>query len=212
MLQITPFEKYAEEYDKWYEDYPWVYESELIAVKQMMLTLPENISGIEIGLGTGRFASRLGIREGIEPAAGMASMAVKRGIEIMPGTAELLPYRDLHFDFVLFVTICHLNQIKEAFKESFRVLKHGGAILVGFLDKEREIAQGYEADRDKSIFYKHATFYTPEKLTSLLKKTGFKNPEFSQTLFGKLSDINEVQSPVPGFGKGSFVMLKATKK
>jgi ubiquinone/menaquinone biosynthesis C-methylase UbiE len=212
MLQLDPFVKHAEEYDQWFDRHAAVYESELQAVKLQMLKLPENIHGIEIGMGTGRFSADLGIKEGIEPVAAMARMAVKRGVEVMKGTAERLPYRDLHFDFVLFVTICHLDNVQAAFKETYRVLKRGGSIIVGFLDRDQTIAQAYDNRRDHSEFYRHATFYPVNRVETLLKEAGFTKLEYMQTLFGKLEDITELQTPEEGFGKGSFVVVKALKK
>ena len=45
MKQFSPFAEYPQQYDNWYEKYPYVYESELAAIKQQMLKLPENIKG-----------------------------------------------------------------------------------------------------------------------------------------------------------------------
>ena len=53
MPRISPFEKYAEQYERWFEKNRWVYEAELRAVKAMMPTVG---IGLEIGVGTGRFA------------------------------------------------------------------------------------------------------------------------------------------------------------
>ena len=212
MLQIDLFVKHAEEYDQWFNQHQAVYQSELLAIKQQMLKLPQNIQGIEIGLGTGHFSADLGIKEGIEPVETMARIAHKRGVEIMKGTAERLPYRDLHFDFVLFVTICHLDNVITALKETHRVLKKGGAVIIGFLDKNQVIAQSYEAKRAESHFYKHATFYTVDKVGKFLNKAGFKDLEYNQTLFGELAEITELQDPEEGYGKGSFVVVKAIKK
>ena len=211
MLQLDPFVKHAEEYDAWYDKHTQAFESEVLAIKQQMLSLGQDIHGIEVGLGTGRFAHALGIREGIEPVSDMAKFAVKRGVEVMKGTAEKLPYRDLHFDFVLFVTICHLNDLRIALRESYRVLKKEGAIIIGFLDKERAIARSYIARREESHFYKHATFYSVDRLKNLLKEAGFKDLTFNQTLFGELDEIDTVEAPINGFGKGSFVVVKAKK-
>ena len=211
-MKTDVFSEHVEAYEAWYEKYPMVYQSELAAIKEQLLKLSENINGIEVGLGTGRFAQPLGIKEGIEPSTEMAKIAVKRGIEIMEGVAERLPYSDLHFDFVLFVTICHLKDIKAAFSQAHRVLKHGGAIIIGFLDKDQSIAKQYEEKRDRSNFFKHASFYPVNRIEKLLKEAGFKNFEHNQTLFGALDEINEVQPPLQGFGKGSFVVVKAVKK
>lgn len=206
------FEKNVEEYDKWYEDYSEVYQSELAAIKEQLLKLPENIRGIEVGLGTGRFAQPLGIKEGVEPSEAMAEKAIKRGIEIIDGIAEKLPYGDMQFDFVLFVTICHLDNIKYALAEAYRVLKPKGSIVIGFLDKDQSVAKQYLEKRHRSTFYANASFYTVDRVKSLLKESKFKELEFNQTLFDDLDKINKTQMPKQGFGEGSFVVVKAIKK
>lgn len=83
MKQVVIFDKNVQEYEAWYEKFPFVYESELIAIREQLKKLPENIRGVEVGLNTGRFASPLGIKEGIEPASEMAEIARQRGIEVM---------------------------------------------------------------------------------------------------------------------------------
>ena len=212
MTHTEIFDRHVEEYEKWYEDYPEVYQSEIAAIREQLLKLPENIRGIEVGLGTGRFALPLGIKEGVEPSSGMAEKAINRGIEVIEGLAERLPYGDLQFDFVLFVTICHLDSLKNALAEAHRVLKHEGSVLIGFLDKDRSVAQQYIEKRHRSTFFSKANFYTVDRIQTLLKEAEFKNLEFNQTLFGDLDEIEEIQIPKPGFGEGSFLVVKATKK
>jgi len=204
MIQIDIFNEYVEAYEAWYEKYPEVYLSEVSAIKEQLLKLPEKIKGIEVGLGTGRFAQPLGIKEGIEPSDEMAKKAIKRGIEVMNGVAERLPYGDLQFDFVLLVTICHLNKIKAAFAQAYRVLKHDGSIIIGFIDKNQSIAKQYEEKRARSNFFRHATFYTVNRIEKLLKEVGFRNFEYNQTLFGTLEQIKITQIPKQGFGEGLF--------
>ncbi|MBT8293961.1 MAG: class I SAM-dependent methyltransferase, partial [Eudoraea sp.] len=182
------------------------------ALQEQFLELPQNISGIEVGLGTGRFSKPLGIKEGIEPSREMAAKAIKRGIEIMEGTAEHLPYAALQFDFVLFVTVCFLTDIKRALREAHRVLKPNGAIIIGFLDKERSVAKQYIDKKNQSNFYGNARFYTVDRLTKELKSSGFKDLVFNQTLFGNMEEIEEVQVPKKGHGEGSFITVKAIKK
>lgn len=212
MEQTNVFNKNVEEYEAWYEEYPEVYKSEVLAIQDQLLKLPKNIRGIEVGLGTGRFSEPLGIKEGVEPSENMAAVARERGIEVVKGIAENLPIRDLYFDFVLFVTICHLDNLKQAFKQAHRILKPGGSIVIGFIDKDQKIAKSYEEKRERSTFFKNAIFYTVAYVTDLLKEIGFKNFEYNQTLFDKLEDIKEVQFPKKGFGEGSFVVIKADKK
>ena len=212
MVTSEIFEKNVEAYEKWYQDHEKAYESEILAIKEQLLELPENIHGIEVGVGTGRFAAPLGIKEGIEPSKAMAAVAIKRGVEIMNAVGERLPYADLQFDFVLFVTICHLSNVKESFREAFRVLKRGGSILIGFLDKEQPIATAYKERGGKSKFYSNAQFYKVKHVEKILEECGFINVQFNQTLFGKLEEIEEVQMPVQGYGRGSFVVARAQKK
>ena len=78
MTKIESFEKFAEQYDGWSERNRFAYESELRAVK---ILLPENGRGIEIGVGSGRFAGPLGIKLGVEPSEAMREIASQRGIE-----------------------------------------------------------------------------------------------------------------------------------
>ena len=212
MIQTAPFEQYTQEYEAWFDKYQSVYESELIAIKDQMLKLPQNIRGVEIGVGSGRFAGPLGIKDGVEPAEEMRLLAVKRGIEVMDAKGERLPYADMQFDFALFVTICHLQNPLIAFKEAHRILKPGGSIIGGFLDKDRPIAKEYEARRSTSRFYRHANFYDVDRVSKMLNDAGFRNLDIVQTLFGELDEIKDVESPKPGYGEGSFVVIKADKK
>ena len=212
MAITTVFENNVADYEQWYQDHKEVFESEVSALRAQFETLPENLRGIEVGLGTGRFSEALGIKEGVEPSASMAEKAEQRGIEVMPGLAEKLPYADMQFDFVLFVTICFLDQLKLAFKEANRVLKKGGSIIVGFLDKDQPIAQSYLEKKQRSTFYQKASFYPVQRIENLLTETGFAHMEYYQTLFGELDDITETQLPVKGYGSGSFVVVKATRK
>jgi hypothetical protein len=58
------FEESAQEYDEWYAQNEFAYLSELAAIKAFM---PTEGHGLEIGVGTGRFAAALGIKVGVEP-------------------------------------------------------------------------------------------------------------------------------------------------
>jgi ubiquinone/menaquinone biosynthesis C-methylase UbiE len=79
MENIKVFEDAAEKYDQWFDENRHAYETELLALKKFV---PKAGNGLEIGVGTGRFAVPLGIRVGVEPAKAMAEVARKRGIEV----------------------------------------------------------------------------------------------------------------------------------
>ncbi len=63
--EFNPFEAISKEYDQWFDDNKVTFLSELAAVKYF---LPKQGKGLEIGIGTGRFAMELGIKYGIEPS------------------------------------------------------------------------------------------------------------------------------------------------
>ncbi|NOR48350.1 MAG: methyltransferase domain-containing protein, partial [Methanosarcinaceae archaeon] len=154
MNSIEIFDKYAKEYDEWFDANRFAYVSEIQALKKFV---PENSKGLEVGVGTGRFAVPLGIRIGVEPAKAMADISRKRGIEVYEAKAEKLPFDDSSFDFVLIiVTICFVQDPIQALREAKRVLKPGGYIIIGMIDKESFLGKLYESKKKESKFYRHA--------------------------------------------------------
>lgn len=209
---IKTFDDHVAEYEEWFDRYPFVFQSEIEAVREM-LPEGEHLTGIEIGLGTGRCAKALRIKEGIEPSKNMRALANKRGIETMDAVAESLPYADMRFDFAVMVfCVSYFSDVSTAFKEAFRVLKKDGCLVVGFIDKDSTIGRAYEQRRADSTFYRHAKFYTVDKITTELGMAGFRHFEFNQTLFGELDSIHTLQFSKPGYGEGSWVVVKALKK
>ena len=209
MPGVNDFDRNVQQYEAWFVDNPFAYVSELHAVREL---LPTSGSGIEIGIGTGRFSAPLGIAQGIEPSRPMAEVAKKKGIDVVFGVAENLPYRDSEFDFCLMVTtVCFLDDIDLAFHEAYRVLKPGGSFIIGFVDRNSPIGREYEQRKNESLFYKAAVFYSVDDLLEHLKKAGFLKFRFCQTLFGPLHDMREPSEVKEGFGEGSFVVIRADK-
>ena len=209
MAKIEPFDKHTSEYEAWFENNRFVYESELKAIKGQ---LPKKGEGIEVGVGSGRFAAPLGIRIGVDPSNKMRELTQNRGVVAIGGVAEKLPFDDGRFHFVLMVTtICFLYDIKAAFKEAFRVLKQGGNLIIGFIDKDSPVGILYQQQKNDSEFYKVATFYSADEVISYLKKAGFINLMFTQTIFHHPSEIKNLEPIKKGHGEGSFVVAKALK-
>jgi len=100
-INVRVCEQHAQEYDAWFEVHACAYESEVLAVRSL---LPRVGTGLEVGVGTGRFALPLGITVGVEPTHAMASIARQRGIEVYESSAEELPFANESFDFVVMVT------------------------------------------------------------------------------------------------------------
>ena len=212
MKHNLPFDSHVAEYEEWYEQYPHVFKSEVEALREM---LPEGdkLTGIEVGLGTGRFSEALGIKEGVEPSENMRRLAIERGIEVVDGSAEQLPYADLRFDFVLMAfCISYFEDLHIAFREANRVLKQNGTLVLGFIDRNSPIGQQYEKQKPESTFYKLANFYTVDKVVYELTRSGFRHFDFCQTLFEPLEEIKSFEPAIPGYGRASFVVIKARKK
>ena len=209
MAITKPFDEHIEEYENWFEINRFAYESELLAVKEL---LPQNGNGIEIGVGSGKFSEPLGIGLGIEPSVKMGEAAQKRGITVIEAVAEDLPCDDSQFDFALMVTtICFLDDVEMGIKEAYRVIKNGGSLIVGFVDKRSTLGQLYLKHKNESVFYKQATFYSTGEVISFLEKAGFSKFSFVQTIFLSLADIKAIETVKNGYGSGSFVVVKAVK-
>jgi SAM-dependent methyltransferase len=210
MPKIFPFEKYAEQYEEWFEKNRWVYEAELRAVKAMM---PTEGRGLEIGVGTGRFAEPLGIKNRVEPSKRMRDFAQKRELGAFDGVAEKLPFNDSEFNFILMVTtVCFLDDIRKALMETHRVLSDGGVLIIGFVDRNSKIGKIYLERQKQNVFYKEATFFSVDELVERMNHAGFTDLTFNQSIFGTLAETAEDEPVKPGHGEGSFVVIRGRKE
>jgi SAM-dependent methyltransferase len=210
MPKTEPFDHYPDEYDNWFVLHEQAFQSELNAIRKV---LPRRGKGIEIGVGTGMFAEPLGIAEGIEPSRAMRVRARRRNIRVRDAVAENLPYLDKSIDFALMVTtICFVDDLTRVFDEAYRILKDDGRLILGFVDKNSPVGKAYQEHKDESIFYRDATFYGTGEVVEILNRTGFEVETTVQTVFGEIEGIHEVQEILEGYGRGSFIVIKAKKR
>jgi len=199
------FDKYYKKYDTWYERNKFVYLSEIEALKK---ALPKKGKGLEIGVGTGRFASILGIEYGIDPSKNMLQIARRRGIDARLGTGEKLPFANSVFDYVaIIITLCFVKDPVRVLVEAKRVLKKNGKLIIGIINKDSFLGKFYQ--KKKSIFYKHAHFFGIKEVVVLLRQAGFKKFSYFQTLFSLQKEISSIEKPKKGFNKGGFVVVSA---
>ncbi len=207
------FERYAEEYDAWYEKYKPAYESELLALKMFIPENPGKLKTLEIGAGTGRFAASLGLEYGLEPAKAMADIAGKRGIQMVLGVAELLPFKRQSFDLILVVAALSLykDPVKALF-EAAGVLKPGGQIVIGILDRDSLHGDFYESRKKEGRFSSEARYLSTAEVSGWLTDLGFKEIKVCQTLYMQPEKIEHIELPQEGSGIGIFAVISARKQ
>lgn len=209
MIKENPFDIHAQEYDRWYEEHLPVYESELEAIRELLPTdVPEK--SIEIGAGTGRFTSALGISYALDPSRKMLEIAGKNGAGRIQGVTEELPLKSSSMELVLMATsLCFVNA-ERALREIYRVLAPGGKLVVAFIERDSPLGKEYQKKASKSSFYRGATFHSAAEIIDMLHENGFHEPAIRQTLFRPLSEIKVAEKPEEGFERGSFVVIRTT--
>jgi len=165
------FDESASDYDHWFDNHGEVYAAQ---VRLLQDAVPQGGCNLELGVGSGRFAVPLGIRYGIDPSIKLLAIAKTRGIEIVQGEGEHLPYREEIFDCVLMMTvICFLDDPPGVMQETFRVLVRGGYLVLCFMEKNGEIALQYRQEKTKGRFLRFARFLTADEVARLMEDAGF---------------------------------------
>ncbi len=204
-----PFEEHAVRYDQWFERHKHAYESELLALRELV---PQTPRSIEIGVGSGRFAAPLSVRFGVEPSPKMAKLSRARGIDVVLGVAEALPFENLRFDLALMVTtVCFLDDISTSFEEAYRILKPEGAFVVGFIDRDSPLGMAYQGLKERNPFYAVATFRSVREVLTHLRDAGFVRLQIRQTVSHGPRGMASVEEPREGHGLGSFVVIRGMR-
>jgi ubiquinone/menaquinone biosynthesis C-methylase UbiE len=228
------FDEHAAQYDSWFLKNRNVLQSE---VELLAGCLPDPGRALSVGCGSGLFemilrdAHDIDVHFGVEPAEGMAEIAIKRGMEVKVGPAEGLPYEDDSFDTVLFNgTPSYIGDLKQAFTEAYRVLRAGGHIVVADVPAESSYGLLYRlaahigtwenaslraiapAEPYPVEFAAAANWRTTQEKLDLLEEVGFADPDSTQTLtrHPKFSD-DAVEMPSPGHDRGDYVAIRARK-
>ena len=199
------FDRQYKKYDEWYEKNRFAYLSELEAIKKV---LPKKGRGLEIGVGTGRFAAPLGIEYGIDPSGKMLGIARSRKIRVKKGSGEKLPFPEAYFDYAAVIfTLCFVRNPQKVLEESYRVLKHGGKLILGIIDRKSFLGRHYMKQR--KLFYKKARFFPLKEIMDMLKTAGFRKISCYQALFDFPENINYIEMSEKGYGRGGFTVISS---
>lgn len=171
MAKTASFDLHADAYETWFEKNPLVYADEAQTLKKL---IGNRTNGLDIGMGSGRFALPLGIDAGVEPSQKMREIAIAKGLHPVDGIAENLPFENETFDFALMITvICFVDDPLKALQEAYRVIRKNGSLIIGMVDRNSPLGQTYQSTKQTSRFYNDATFYAVEEIMAFAKTAGF---------------------------------------
>ena len=154
------FKARALDYDAWYVKHPSLYKSELLAAARL-----DCRGGVEVGVGTGRFAAPLGLRAGVDPAREMLKLA-PRELDLVEGVGEMLPLRSRAFPCALLVvTLCFVQDPAAVLRETMRVAER---VVTCIVPRDSPWGRRY---RDVAArghpFYAKARFYTVREVVEM---------------------------------------------
>jgi SAM-dependent methyltransferase len=178
------FERAAAEYDAWYDTPPGqtIFAEELAALRPLLQGLPR--PWIEMGVGSGRFATALGVEVGLDPATSPLGLARARGIRPIRAYGEALPFATGSFGAVLLaVTLCFVTDPLAVLLEARRVLRPGGGVVLGLILADSPWGQHYRGlAQQGDPFYRNAHFFTRQELASLLAASGLTATQWRSAL------------------------------
>lgn len=179
------FNKLYKKYDEWFEEYPGkeMFKLEVNCLKEIFRGASEPF--LEIGVGTGRFAEKLGVNFGVDPSCKMLNKALERKVKVAGATGEMLPFSSNCFGaVVLIVTLCFLDNPVKTLRESSRVLREDGVLILGIVPKHSSWGKFYlQKKKEGHPFYSVAHFYTPREAIHIAEKAGFRLEDVFSTLF-----------------------------
>jgi len=148
--------------------------------------------------------------EMIERARANIAAAGIRNVEVRQGIIEDMPVESGTVDWVISNCVINLSPQKgKVFSEIHRVLRPGGRLVIGFIDRESALGQHYLAHQAESVFYREATFLSADEVEDLLLEAGFTISAWGQTLAHPLPETVEIEPLRPGRGQCAFVVVAA---
>ncbi len=227
---MEKFDGYAYQYDIWFMENKNLYRSEFGLVKKALGDI-FNKEVLSVGCGTGLFEQELGVKNGIEPSVDMGEIAIKRGLNVQFGTLETIELEEEKYDIIYFNgSSSYIDDLEFHYKKAYKALKKSGKIIL--IDVPKESAYGmmyllaaakdsFEDDVLKGVLpkspyplalVKSALWRTSEEKIEVLKKVGFKDFDFYQTLVkNPVYTDDEIEETISGYEKGSYVAIIGKK-
>lgn len=229
------FDEYASKYDSWFLDNRNVLYSEVNLVAS---TLVGSRRVLSVGCGSGLFEKimreerGIDVRDGIEPSAGMAEIARRRGMSVVETTAEAADFGRGDYDVMLFNGCpSYITDLTGVVAKAYASLPQDGRIVLIDVPKESSygllynlakalgtwdhplLAGAYPPNPYPIEFVNIANWRTTAEKVELLVKAGFTDLKFAQTLTAHplYSDSCE-EEPVEGHDRGDYVAITGFKR
>lgn len=121
-------------------------------------------------------AEALGVEAGLDPAAAPLAIARSRGIGVVRGAGERLPFRSGMFGAVLIVvTVCFADDPAALLAEARRVIRDDGAVVLGEVFAESAWGRFYQRKgAEGHPFYAAARFLTRDQTLTLVTAAGLR--------------------------------------
>lgn len=139
--------------------------------------IPDNVSVLDIGCNSGEFMRRLlngrknVTAKGIDISENAVRIAQEKGLDVVLGDGQELPFQDASFDYVVLMEVLvHVLEPKKLISEIRRVLKPSGVLIGSCPHKNLEMNIWDDARL-------HHAYYTTDELYDFLKET-FPNVHF----------------------------------
>ena len=227
------YDEYASGYDAWFMKNANLLASE---VKLVARTLADGGEILSIGCGSGLMESMLKrdfgivVADGVEPSPGMAEIARKRGLNVLPAAAADFPVMRQYDTVLMNGCPSYIDDLDAAFAHAAEALKPGGRLVVADVPKESAYAMIYNLaasvgtwddplladirppDPYPIEFVKSANWRTTEEKAASLRRCGFFDLECWQTLTMHPVRSNRlVEEPSEGSDRGSYVAIVARR-
>lgn len=173
------FDQFYRDYDSWYHTKIGAFVDTIETETAFRLLQPQNGEKIlDLGCGTGNFSlklSKMGCQvTGVDISRNMLNLAREKASRLSSSARFLemngyqLQFEDQSFDSVLSMAAFEfISQPEIVFKELWRVIKPGGFIVIGTIQKGGAWAQLYSSDLCKGTAYEQAQFKEKEELIAL---------------------------------------------
>lgn len=154
----------------------------LAGFERLLQAKPQAIRLLDVGCSSGAFlgsAVKLGFKaEGVEPAPMACATAQASGLKVFNGLLHEAQFANASFDAIsLLEVIEHLKEPLQVLKESARLLRPGGVMLVGTGNADSWTAKAFGSHWDYLRIERHGghiSFFNPASLAKLAAQAGLE--------------------------------------